>query len=71
MEGENFIYSALDGWHREKLEANKFSHVEILPSNADLPTLNGHVSDVGTSNMPKSIQVSKRGTTNSTTPLLQ
>jgi len=70
MEGENFIYSALDGWHREKLEANKFSHVEILPSNAKLPTFNEQVSDVATSNMPKSIQVSKRGT-NSTTPLLQ
>ena len=61
MEGENFIYSALDGWHREKLEANKFSRVEILPSN-------GQNID---SKSAKSKQVLKRGTTHSTTPLLQ
>ena len=61
MEGENFIYSALDGWHREKMELNKLSRVEILPSNEN---------NINTKSS-KSKQVSKRGTTHSTTPLLQ
>ena len=61
MEGENFIYSALDGWHREKMESNKLSRVEILPSN----------ENDNNTRSSKSKQVSKRGTTHSTTPLLQ
>ena len=61
MEGENFIYSALDGWHREKMELNKLSRVEILPSNEN---------NINTKSS-KSKQVSKRGTVHSTTPLLQ
>ena len=61
MEGEHFIFSALDGWHRETIESNKFSRVEILPSMEN---------NINTTSA-KSKQVSKRGTTHSTTPLLQ
>ena len=35
MKGENFIYSALDGWHREKMESHKISTVVISPSNGN------------------------------------
>jgi len=38
MAGENFIYSALDGWHREK-EANKISRVEIRVTHSTTPLL--------------------------------